>query len=150
MMWCVPCGLGAARLGLPRRAHRRRGGGPNEAKLRAGDIVEILDEQSTMFALLYLVEHVSAKSIRFVDPRGALLPNASGAGVSSVESRIAEIEGKYMRATHGSDSWKTYWTGDPGPGCSRSTAGSFPRASRRGARARRVGKANGSGLRPAR
>jgi hypothetical protein len=51
---------------------------------------------------------------RTVDPRGALLPNASGAGVSSVESRIAEIEGKYMRAPHGSDSWKAYWTGESG------------------------------------
>jgi hypothetical protein len=51
---------------------------------------------------------------RLVDPRGTLLPNASGAGVSSVESRIAEIEGKYMRAQHGSDSWKAYWTGDSG------------------------------------
>ncbi len=51
---------------------------------------------------------------RIVDPRGTLLPNTSGAGVSSVESRIAEIEGKYMRATHGSDSWKTYWTGESG------------------------------------
>ena len=50
---------------------------------------------------------------RTVDPRGALLPNASGAGVSGVESRIAEIEGK-MRAPHGSDSWKTYWTGNSG------------------------------------
>jgi hypothetical protein len=51
---------------------------------------------------------------KIVDPRGTLLPNTSGAGVSSVESRIAEIEGKYMRAPHGSDSWKTYWTGDSG------------------------------------
>jgi hypothetical protein len=51
---------------------------------------------------------------RIVDPRGTLLPNTSGAGVSSVESRIAEIEGKYMRAAHGSDSWKTYWTGESG------------------------------------
>jgi hypothetical protein len=51
---------------------------------------------------------------RMVDPRGTLLPNTSGAGVSSVESRIAEIEGKYMRAPHGSDSWKAYWSGDSG------------------------------------
>ena len=42
---------------------------------------------------------------RTVDPRGTLLPNTSGAGISSVDSRIAEIEGKYMRAPHGSDSW---------------------------------------------
>ena len=51
---------------------------------------------------------------RVVDPRGTVLPNTSGAGVSSVESRIAEIESKYMRAPHGSDSWKVYWTGDSG------------------------------------
>jgi hypothetical protein len=41
--------------------------GPNEAKLRAGDLVEVLDEQSTLFALLYLVEHVPTKSIRFAE-----------------------------------------------------------------------------------
>jgi hypothetical protein len=52
-----------------------------------------------------------AKSI---NPAGAVLPNASGAGLSNVESRIAEIEGKYMRATHGSDPWKTYWSGESG------------------------------------
>jgi hypothetical protein len=51
---------------------------------------------------------------RTVDPRGTQLPNASGAGVSSVESRIVEIEGKHMRAPHGSDSWKSYWTGESG------------------------------------
>jgi hypothetical protein len=52
-----------------------------------------------------------AKSI---NPSGAMLPNASGGGLSNVESRIAEIEGKYMRAPHGSDLWKSYWTGDAG------------------------------------
>jgi len=41
--------------------------GPNEAKLRTGDLVEVLDEQSTLFALLYLVEHVPAKFIRFAE-----------------------------------------------------------------------------------
>jgi len=51
---------------------------------------------------------------RIVDPRGTLLPNASGAGLSGAESRIAEIEGKYMRAPHGSDSWKSYWAGESG------------------------------------
>jgi hypothetical protein len=51
---------------------------------------------------------------RIVDPRGSLLPNTSGAGLSNVESRIAEIEGKYMRAAHGSDQWKSYWTGESG------------------------------------
>jgi len=52
-----------------------------------------------------------AKSI---NPSGAMLPNASGGGLSNVEGRIAEIEGKYMRAPHGSDLWKNYWTGDSG------------------------------------
>jgi hypothetical protein len=52
-----------------------------------------------------------AKSL---NPSGAMLPNVSGAGLSNVESRIAEIEGKYMRAPHGSDLWKSYWTGDSG------------------------------------
>jgi hypothetical protein len=52
-----------------------------------------------------------AKSI---NPSGAMLPNAAGGGLSGVESRIAEIEGKYMRAPHGSDLWKSYWTSDSG------------------------------------
>jgi hypothetical protein len=52
-----------------------------------------------------------AKSL---NPNGAVLPNASGSGLAGVESRIAEIEGKYMRAPHGSDPWKSYWTGDSG------------------------------------
>jgi hypothetical protein len=52
-----------------------------------------------------------AKSI---NPSGVMLPNASGGGLSNVESRIAEIEGKYMRAPHGSDLWKSYWAGDSG------------------------------------
>lgn len=49
-----------------------------------------------------------------VNPNGAMLPNASGGGLSNVEGRIAEIEGKYMRAPHGSDPWKSYWSGDSG------------------------------------
>ena len=49
-----------------------------------------------------------------LNPSGAMLPNASGSGLSNAESRIAEIEGKYMRAPHGSDLWKSYWTGDVG------------------------------------
>jgi hypothetical protein len=49
-----------------------------------------------------------------INPSGAMLPNASGGGLSNAESRIAEIEGKYMRAPHGSDLWKSYWTGDSG------------------------------------
>ncbi len=52
-----------------------------------------------------------AKSI---NPSGAMLPNAAGGGPSHMESRVAEIEGKYMRAPHGSDLWKSYWTGDSG------------------------------------
>jgi hypothetical protein len=52
-----------------------------------------------------------AKSL---NPAGAVLPNASGGGLSGVESRIAEIEGRYMRAPHGSDLWKSYWSGDSG------------------------------------
>ncbi len=51
---------------------------------------------------------------RSINPSGTVLPNASGGGLSAVESRIAEIEGKYMRAPHGSDLWKSYWTGDAG------------------------------------
>jgi Bacteriophage head to tail connecting protein len=49
-----------------------------------------------------------------INPSSTMLPNASGGGLSNVESRIAEIEGKYMRATHGSDPWKSYWTGEAG------------------------------------
>ncbi len=48
-----------------------------------------------------------------LNPSGAVLPNASG-GLEGVESRIAEIEGRYMRAPHGSDLWKSYWSGDSG------------------------------------
>jgi hypothetical protein len=51
---------------------------------------------------------------RSINPSGAVLPNAAAGGLSNVESRIAEIEGKYMRAPHGSDLWKSYWTGDSG------------------------------------
>ncbi len=49
-----------------------------------------------------------------IDPRGSMLPNAAGASLSNVESRIAEIEGKHMRAAHGSDTWKMYWSGESG------------------------------------
>jgi hypothetical protein len=58
--------------------------GPNEAKLRAGDLVEVLDEQSTLFALLYLVEHVPAKFIRFAELIRAPL---GGVAVGNIESR---------------------------------------------------------------
>jgi hypothetical protein len=66
---------------------------------------------------------------RLVNPTGSMLPNPSGAGLSSADGRIAEIETRYMRAAHGSDAWKSYWTGDTG------IAVSSPRASRRAAAA---------------
>lgn len=58
--------------------------GPNESKLRAGDLVEVLDEQSTMFALLYLVEHVPAKTIRFAELIKAPL---GGVAIGRIEAR---------------------------------------------------------------
>jgi hypothetical protein len=58
--------------------------GPNEAKLRAGDLVEVVDEQSTVFALLYLVDHVPAKSIRFAELIKAPL---GGVAVGQAEAR---------------------------------------------------------------
>ncbi len=57
---------------------------PNEAKLRAGDLVEVLDERSTLFALLYLVEHVPAKIIRFSELIKAPL---GGVAVGRIEAR---------------------------------------------------------------
>ena len=51
---------------------------------------------------------------KLTDPSGKMLPNASGRALSNVESRIHEIEKRYMRAAHGSDAWKTYWTGEAG------------------------------------
>jgi len=58
--------------------------GPNEARLRAGDLVEVLDEQSTLFALIYLVEHVPAISIRFAELIKAPL---GGVAVGRTEAR---------------------------------------------------------------
>jgi hypothetical protein len=58
--------------------------GPNEPKLRAGDLIEILDEQSTLFALLYLVEHVPAKFVRFAELIKAPL---GGVAVGRIEAR---------------------------------------------------------------
>jgi hypothetical protein len=58
--------------------------GPNEPKLRAGDLVEVLDEQSTLFALLYLVEHVPAKVIRFAELIKAPL---GGVAIGRIEAR---------------------------------------------------------------
>jgi hypothetical protein len=58
--------------------------GPNEAKLRAGDLVEVVDEQSTLFALLYLVEHVPAKFIRFAELIKAPL---GGVAIGRIEAR---------------------------------------------------------------
>ena len=57
---------------------------PNEAKLRTGDLVEVLDEQSTQFALLYLVEHIPGKRIRFAELIKAPL---GGVAVGSIERR---------------------------------------------------------------
>ena len=58
--------------------------GPNEPRLRAGDLVEVLDEQSTLFALLYLVEHVPAKVVRFAELIKAPL---GGVAIGRVEAR---------------------------------------------------------------
>jgi hypothetical protein len=58
--------------------------GPNEAKLRTGDLIEVLDEQSTLYALLYLVEHVPAKFIRFAELIKAPL---GGLAVGKIEAR---------------------------------------------------------------
>ena len=58
--------------------------GPNEAKLRTGDLVEVVDEQSTLFALLYLVEHVPAKFIRFAELIKAPL---GGVAIGRIEAR---------------------------------------------------------------
>jgi hypothetical protein len=58
--------------------------GPNEAKLRAGDLVEVVDEQSTLFALLYLVEHVPTKFIRFAELIHAPL---GGVAIGTIEPR---------------------------------------------------------------
>ena len=58
--------------------------GPNEAKLRAGDLVEVLDEQSTLFALIYLVEHVPGKLIRFAELIKAPL---GGLAIGRIEAR---------------------------------------------------------------
>jgi hypothetical protein len=58
--------------------------GPNEPRFRTGDLVEVLDEQSTLFALLYLVEHVPASSIRFAELVKAPL---GGVAVGCVEAR---------------------------------------------------------------
>jgi hypothetical protein len=58
--------------------------GPNEPRLRAGDLVEVLDDQSTLFALLYLVEHVPAKVVRFAELIKAPL---GGVAIGRVEAR---------------------------------------------------------------
>ena len=57
---------------------------PNEAKLRAGDLVEVLDERSTLFALLYLVEHVPAKFIRFAE---LIKAPFGGLAIGKIEAR---------------------------------------------------------------
>jgi hypothetical protein len=57
---------------------------PNEPRLRAGDLVEVLDEQSTLFALLYLVEHVPSKVVRFAELIKAPL---GGVAIGRIEPR---------------------------------------------------------------
>jgi hypothetical protein len=49
-----------------------------------------------------------------INPASTLLPNIAGGGLSGVESRIAEIETKHMRAPQGTPEWQQYWTGDAG------------------------------------
>jgi hypothetical protein len=58
--------------------------GPNEAKLRAGDLIEVLDEQSTIFAVLYLVEHVPAKFVRFAE---LIKIPLGGVAIGTIEAR---------------------------------------------------------------
>ena len=71
--------------------------GPNEAKLRAGDLVEVLDEQSTLFALLYLVEHVPAKIIRFAELIRAPLGGVAVGGIEARGNHYAQWRGPARR-----------------------------------------------------
>jgi hypothetical protein len=109
-----------------RKAERRAGDGAEIGgtgatilKFRGAPLARLVDKKRIGTEELQAADdiaiafHAQADAL-IVNPAGAVLPNASGAGVSNVESRIAEIEGKYMRATHGSDPWKTYWSGESG------------------------------------
>lgn len=49
-----------------------------------------------------------------LNPAASLLPNIAGGGLQPVESRIAEIETKYMRAPQGTPEWQQYWHGAAG------------------------------------
>ena len=71
--------------------------GPNEARLRAGDLVEVLDEQSTLFALLYLVEHVPAKTIRFAELFKAPLGGVAVGSIEACGSHYAQWRGPAKR-----------------------------------------------------
>jgi hypothetical protein len=44
-----------------------------------------------------------------INPVQSALPNVPGATLGNLDSRISEIEQKYMRASPGSAEWKTYW-----------------------------------------
>ena len=109
-----------------RKAERRAGDGAEIGgtgatilKFRGAPLARLVDKNRIGIEELQAADdiaiafHAQAGAL-IVNPAGAVLPNASGAGLSNVESRIAEIEGKYMRATHGSDPWKTYWSGESG------------------------------------
>ncbi len=50
---------------------------------------------------------------KFVNPVGAILPNASGDGLAAADARIAEIE-TMMKSPIGSDAYKAYWLGEGG------------------------------------
>ena len=71
--------------------------GPNEAKLRAGDLAEALDEQSTLFALLYIVEHVPGKSIRFAELFKAPLGGRPVGRVEALGHHYAQWRGPAKR-----------------------------------------------------
>jgi hypothetical protein len=49
---------------------------------------------------------------REINPASTVLPAAAGGGLTGVESRIAEIETKYMRAGQGTPEWQQYWKGE--------------------------------------
>jgi len=44
-----------------------------------------------------------------INPAAAVLPAAAGGGLTGVETRVAEIETKYMRAPQGTPEWNQYW-----------------------------------------
>jgi len=44
-----------------------------------------------------------------INPAAAVLPATAGGGLTGVETRIAEIETKYMKAQQGTPEWNQYW-----------------------------------------